>query len=256
MAWTPAELGSVIREFPTLKVVGSTRVSGSLAVCGAMLGGSLVLNPTEDHLSDPEIQATFLVDSFEVEIGCTRSEPYLKLLGSRVPDTALRYGKDLIDLHVYSDHTVCFAAPQQMAADCASGMTAVEFISRYALPFLYEQAYFERHKRWPWGELAHGFLGLLEWLGRTNRPTSGDIIRTILHLESSAEHAYRIIGNRARRHHECPCGSGKRLRECHPDVKPAIDTVRSWVAQGRAPRLRRLMWKHQHALQGVSGIYR
>lgn len=241
MAWTPDDLGAVTCQFPSLVVNARTSVSGTLAVCGAWQGENLVLNPSEAELADDEVQATFLVDNFKVEIGSTASGPYLKVLGTRLQETAERYGLKLLDLHVYPNHTVCFAAPQQIDADWASGMTPTKFIWQYVLPFLYEQAFFDRHGRWPWGELAHGSIGLIEWLGRKRNPTNGDILRTILLLKSSGENAKRLIQIRARRHHQCPCGSGKQLRYCHPDLKPGIDIVRSWLAQGNSPPLRKLL---------------
>lgn len=241
MAWTPADLGAVTHEFPSLVVVDAGSISGNLNICGAMRGGTLVLNPSETDLLDAEAQATFLVDSFRVEISSDPRGPHLKVLGSRIPETAVRLGLELIDLHVYSDQSVCFAAPQQIEADWASGMAPIEFTRRYVLPFLYQQAFFDRHGRWPWGELAHGSLGLLEWLGRKSTPTNGDVMRTILWLEASGEKARKLIQHRARRHHRCPCGSGKQLRDCHPDLKPGIDIVRSWIAQGKGPRLRKLL---------------
>lgn len=241
MVWTPEDLGTATREFPSLGVAGPSSVTGTLSVCGAMQGENLILNPTEEHLADPEAQATFLVDSFKVEVGCTDSSPYLKVLGSRSSETAARYGIPLIDLHIYADQSACFAAPQQITADWSAGMTLSDFIWRYALPFLYEHAFYERHGRWPWGELTHGVLGLLEWLGRNPKPTNGDVLRTILYLESGGRDARKLIAKRARRHHPCPCGNGKRLRECHPDVKPGIDIIRSWIAQGKSPRLRKIL---------------
>jgi len=243
MVWTPDDLGAATGEFPSLAVIGPTCLSGALSICGAMQGGDLLLNPTETQLADPEIQATFLVDSFQVEIGSTDGGPYLKVLGTRLPETAERYGLELIDLHVYRDQSVCFAAPQKIAGEWASGITVACYIWRYVLPFLYEQAFFDRHGRWPWGELAHGALGLVEWLGRERNPTNGDVMRTILFLRSSSEEARALIQTRARRHHMCPCGSKKRLRDCHPDLKPGIDIIRSWLAQGNSSRLRKLLLK-------------
>lgn len=241
MTWTLAELGDATREFPTLVAAGTTGVSGTLLVCGAMLGGSLILNPSEENLSDREVQASFLVDSFQVEIGCKGDEPFLKVLGTRLADTAARYGKKLIDLHAYSDHSVCFAAPQQLMSEPPSAMTPVVFIRRYALPFLYEQAYFDRHGIWPWGELAHGVVGLIEWLSTIQNPTGADVMRTLFCLEVSGEEAKKLIQKRARWHHKCPCASGKQTRNCHPGYKRSVDMIRSWLAQGNSPRHRKLI---------------
>ena len=241
MAWTPESLGALTLEFPTLVIAGGGCVSGPLSICGVMKGGALVLNPDESHLADAEAQATFVVDNFNVEIGANERGPYLKILGDRIASTAQRVARELIDLHVYLDHSACFAAPQQIEAEWFAGMTPSEFTWNYALPFLYEQAFFDRHERWPWGELAHGSLGLLEWLGRNPKPTNGDVLRTILYLESAGKDARKLITRRARRHHPCPCGNGKRLGKCHPDVKPAIDIIRSWIAQGKSPRLRKIL---------------
>lgn len=241
MIWSKEDLEAAISEFPLLELVGPTSIAGTLTICGTMQGGKLILNPLEDQLVDAEAQATFLVDSFNVEIGCTESGPYLKMLGSRSAKTAERYGIPLIDLHIYSDQSVCFAAPQQIADEWSRGLNVTDFIWRYSLPFLYQQGFYERHGRWPWGELTHGVLGLLEWLGRIPNPASGDILRTVLCLESGGDHARNLVGRRARRHHPCPCGKGERLGVCHPDVKPGIDAIRNWIAQGNNPRLRKLL---------------
>lgn len=241
MAWTPADLGKAMCEFPTLATAGSAGLSGTLSVCGAMIGGSLVLNPTEDHLADAEAQATFLVDSFQIEVGCSNADPFLKILGDRPAETAKRYGKRLIDLHVYSVQTTCYAAPQELLAEPPSVMTTVEFILRYVQPFLYAQSFFDRHGQWPWGELAHGFVGLIEWLGNKRHPTDADVLRTIACLVASGEEARKHVQCRARWHFKCPCGSGKQVRTCHPGYKHGVDLIRSWVAQGNVQRHRKLI---------------
>ncbi|MBV6459421.1 MAG: hypothetical protein HONBIEJF_02569 [Fimbriimonadaceae bacterium] len=241
MAWTPADLGNAIRNFPTLAVAGSGSVSGNLSVVGAMLGGQLILNPTEEHLAHAEAQATFIADSYTIEFGFSRPNPFLKVLGSRVQETANRYGKRLIDLHVYSDQTTCYGAPQELMAEPPTAMTPVEFIYRYVQPFLYAQAFFERHGFWPWGDLAHGHAGLIEWLGKTPHPTNADILRTILFIDASGEEARKHLRRRARWHLKCPCGSGKQIRYCHPGYKRGVDTIRTWVAQGYSARHRNLI---------------
>lgn len=241
MAWTSDDLGSVACDFKTLAIAGNGVVAGALSVCGAMSGGSLILNPTVDHLADGEVQATFLVDTFKVEIGFGEHGPYLRVLGTRLQETAQRFGKELIDLHVYKDQSACFAAPQQLWSDAASGMTPTEFIWHYVQPFLYEQAYFDRHGLWPWGELAHGAIGLIEWLARAPKRTDGDVFRTILCIDAAGDCAKALIQSRARWHHRCPCGSGKRVRTCHPEYKLGVDMIRSWIAQGNSPKHRKLI---------------
>ncbi len=237
MSWPQEQLTAAVEDFPSLALDGQTLI-GTLCICGALRDGSLVLNPTEHDLERVEVQASFMVDSYRVEIGFENFTPYVRLPGERLPNAAKQAGLPLLDLHVYGDLKACFSAPQEILDRTVNGMTPSQFIYEFVLPFLYGESFRERHGYRPWPDLAHGSVGLVEWLGRKRNPSESDISRTALVLLMAGDEAIRYVAKRARGHLPCPCKSGKKLKDCHPDIKPAVDLLRGAVAQGRLPAMR------------------
>ena len=252
MTWTADDLLGVAKAHPGLRLRADGTLVGRLAIVGTLLKGGLVLNPTEEILAEPEAQEGYILDDFEIEVGSRQGCPYLKLPEKRLADTAAAQDIPIIDLHLYSDQTACTSSPQELEADLLRGLDAETFVCKYVLPFLYGQAYRKRHGRWPWLELSHGALGLLEWLGRRAFATDEDVCRTgmsILRLHDPVE-GLMILSVRARRYQQCPCGSGKQLHQCHRDLKPAIDAIRGAMAQGRLVPLKQalcILRKHRAA---------
>jgi len=80
------------------------------------------------------------------------------------------------------------------------------FVNRLVVPYLYGYCYWKKHGRHPFDEAAHGYEGIVrhyvETLGLRDDLSALAVISLLL------DHGYRG-------HHNCPCGSGLRVRSCH-----------------------------------------
>ena len=101
--------------------------------------------------------------------------------------------------------------------------------------FFLGQSLIEAGEPWPFGERKHGFEGLLESYGELIGTTEVTVISKYLECLSKKE----IKG-----HWDCPCGSGKRIRDCH---KASLMILRrrlpQQVAARALSRLRGLSWQ-------------
>ena len=126
-------------------------------------------------------------DVYEIEIRLNdlrHDKPKVFETGGRIIRLARELSKSIIDLHLYPDN-----------GDCCLGLflpnsneTLSEYVLRKVYPYFVWQAYFSKYRKVPpVGEWPHGALGQQEFL---------------MHI--------RTIG----RHQPCPCGSGKKFKDC------------------------------------------
>lgn len=109
--------------------------------------------------------------------------------------------------HLYpDDKSFCLAVPVEVRRIFSEVPTLKGFIDRLVIPFLYGYCHWKQFGTYPFGERPHGSLGITQ-LYREQFSTDDDfVILAIIAL--LFEHGYRG-------HHACPCGSGKRVRQCH-----------------------------------------
>ncbi|MEW6067094.1 MAG: hypothetical protein AB1610_02190 [Nitrospirota bacterium] len=151
-----------------------------------------------------EFSATYegvsIRDNFHIEITITKdypdTPPIVKETGGRIPK----------EFHTSPDGSLCLGAPIEVRMKFAKNQSLLGFVNEQVIPFLYSYCYFEQHGEMPFGELSHGGKGILEYY-RQLFNASSDVISTEL-LKILAENNYKG-------HHECPCRSGKRIRDCH-----------------------------------------
>lgn len=83
------------------------------------------------------------------------------------------------------------------------------FVDDYIIPYLYTYKYYSEYGVYPYGERNHGYLGDLEYLKELFET---DDWRQLFDL------MIFVICSSYRGHVMCPCGSGKRLRNCHGET--------------------------------------
>lgn len=93
--------------------------------------------------------------------------------------------------------------------------------------YLLGQALVERGEPWPFGEWAHGLQGRLDYYK--------DLLGTD-HLEAICSYLAYLGSERIRGHWDCPCRSGKRLRNCHFTM---ISALRERMPRHEATRSQR-----------------
>ncbi len=116
-----------------------------------------------------------------------------------------------IDRHIMADGSACLGVTGEIAMRWQSKRTVVRFLKDFVAPFLVWQAYYDTF-RWPpeWGERSHLGAGILEFYSELlDRPNDDGLFDFIELLARP---------NKPKGHEICPCGSWKRLRDCHREL--------------------------------------
>lgn len=144
-------------------------------------------------------------DSYRIQAALTAGfpaqEPVVFETGGRIPRIA--------DRHVFPKDGNCCLGIWEEWLLTAPDHRFETFLTGPMHDYFVSQTYYEVNNIWPYGERSHGPRGVLESysdiLGIRPDPK---IVTDYLHLLSRVE----IKG-----HAVCPCGSGKRLRQCHSE---------------------------------------
>lgn len=139
-------------------------------------------------------------DQYEIEIQVPvdypNKVPTVKETGSKIAST----------FHHYSDGTLCLEAPFTVHEVFRANETLIHFVDDLLLPYLYSHSYYLKYGKLPFGEHAHGAEGIFEDYKRRFQLTDDSSILRLIQI--LAEKTYRG-------HNLCPCGSKKKLRDCH-----------------------------------------
>lgn len=144
-------------------------------------------------------------DQFHARIlvgyGYPNTEPALYETGGRIPVA--------IDRHVNTDGTCCVTVWEEWLAN-ADSTSFRSFLQGPIHEFFLSQWWFERTKKWRFGERAHGKEGLLaayaEALSVGAQPK---ILFAYLRI---------LLKAWPKGHYMCPCGSAAEIRDCHGEV--------------------------------------
>lgn len=161
-------------------------------------------------------------DSYTIKIALKTSGtsmlPKVYEVSNKIMNTAMRHKKDMEDLHINTDGSFCLSIQDREDELFEDKFTIQEFMQKAIEPFLFQMSYFDREGKFPWGEYAHGYLGYLELYaeGKINLDRLLDVMqkKEIIHI---------LLKNRQS---SCVCGSGKKLRICHPMVFRAINKIK------------------------------
>lgn len=197
-------VAEVTEAYPDLRLV----VSGDLAT----FVGSIPITSGEVEIDRFTVAIT-IPPTFPHDV------PIIRETANRIPKTA--------DWHNPGD--LCVIVPEEWLVDPRCG-SVLEFIRGPVRDFFIGHLLAEAGRGRPFGERDHGLPGLLqaygEWFGTTNRETVCRYLGCLSHE--------RIKG-----HWPCPCGSQRRIRNCHRESIRAIQVrVSPRVARGALARLK------------------
>jgi SEC-C motif len=179
--------------------------------------------------SFPLIYEGKVLDRYLVEIELTESYPaelpIVREIGGRIPHTS--------DNHVSGPKgDICLFVPDERWRHFPRGATLVDFLSGPVRNYFLGVSLRQLGQEWPFGERPHGRAGIIEsyreLLGINDEPT---IIRYIECLSKSD----------LKGHWSCPCGSGKKLRQCHLS---AIQELRKKISSSTAARSLKYLISH------------
>ncbi|MDT0683556.1 SEC-C domain-containing protein [Roseicyclus sp. F158] len=142
-------------------------------------------------------------DSYQIKAGVTAGfpieEPAVFEEGGRIPRTA--------DRHVFPKDGNCCLGVWEEWLLTASDHRFATLLTGPMHDYFVSQTYYETHGVWPFGERAHGKLGVLE--------AYGDLLGIALDEKTISEYLKLLSHQAIKGHALCPCGSGLRLRKCH-----------------------------------------
>lgn len=189
------QFSDVQAQHPGLELVVAS--SGSLLLCGNV--GFAI-----------EYDGSTVTDNYQVELTLPgdypEAPPMAKETGGAIPR----------DFHQFSvSGELCLGAPIEVRRRFAQHKTLLGFINQQLIPFLFSYSYLRDFGKLPFGELAHGSTGLLQYY-MTFFGTTG--LSTLKLLK-------RLADGFAPPMEACPCGSGRTLERCHG---PRLDELRPY----------------------------
>ncbi len=111
--------------------------------------------------------------------------------------------------HKYTDGTLCLGASLALRLNYSKQPSLLGFIEKCVIPYLYTYSYNCKYGSLPYGELAHGWEGILDYYKDLFKIDDNQIILRL--VKSLAENQYKAYSR-------CPCGSRKKVRDCHGNL--------------------------------------
>ena len=180
------EIAELVAAYPGLAVV-------HLRQPEAVLAGTLAFKASPCDLET--ISASFDVE-LTVPYAFPRQLPRAKETGGRI-----RADYE----HLFTNGTLCLGVPIEQRRAFFEQPSLLGFVDRVLVPYLYGYCFWQKYGRHPFDEAAHGAEGILDHyldvLGLDDPLAALAAIRLLY------EHGYR-------NDHNCPCGSGRRIRSC------------------------------------------
>lgn len=125
----------------------------------------------------------------------------------RVNETAGRIPRAF---HRNPDNTLCLGSPIAQWLKIRDDPTLDAFLERVVVPYLYGHAFYTQFGSMPFGELAHGAVGLADdvrcLFGMPARTNVAEFLRL---ASLKRRYANKLI---------CPCGHGRRVGRCHHEA--------------------------------------
>ena len=142
-----------------------------------------------------------ITDTFEIDM--VIPELYPNSL-PRVRETSDRI--DSSYEHVFLNGTLCLAVPIAQRRLFGQHPTLLGFVNKLVVPYFYGYCYWEKYGEHPFGEQNHGAEGIVQYyIDTLNLADAAKALAVVLFL----------CKKNYRGHHDCPCGSGNKVRNCH-----------------------------------------
>ena len=111
--------------------------------------------------------------------------------------------------HIYQNGQFCLASDLELKMFFSQDVDISSFIDQYVIPYLYTYRFYEEYGVYPYGERSHGTMGDLEYLKDLFRADDWGQVLNIMIF---------VVQSQYKGHLLCPCGSGRRIRNCHGDI--------------------------------------
>ena len=168
-----------------------------------ILSGQVECNREYEGVSIKSVY--FLEINFEAKEGSIL--PQVKESHSKIKKISEELELPVVDLHINNDGTICLCIYEKEKDYFPNNFSLKVFFEKILEPYLYWISFYQKYKKPPWEGYAHFELGHLE-LYIENGISINDLKKRIS-MEKLLDY------KKYKGHHLCPCGSGKKLRNCH-----------------------------------------
>lgn len=164
----------------------------------------------------------FLEDAYEIDVELNDLQTSANVLetAGRLKWSAEKWGVNLIDIHVYSDNSLCLHPPPEEDIKFSEGFTLESFFTKLIVPNLFYQSFFEKTGKEPWRGSSHGDLGILESYKREflkKMPPKKILEKYLAFLD--VNFLKTILDSHPVKPNEpCLCKSGRAFSDCHKDA--------------------------------------
>ncbi len=108
--------------------------------------------------------------------------------------------------HKYQDGGLCLETDAAIWFNFIDGFDISEWFDKYVKSYFVSYEYKKKYGSYPFGDRRHGVDGIIDYYGELFKIKDDNAVQLIM---------YHIVSNDYRGHQPCPCGSGKRTRDCH-----------------------------------------
>lgn len=171
--------------------------------------------------------------------------PVVRETGERIPKTD--------DYHLNADGSLCLGVPEELWIELSGRFELRDVIDGPLRTFLLGMTNKLDGRDWPYGERAHGALGICDYYARFIGSADPVHVLELLQMLTSPT----IKG-----HWICPCGSNRELRKCHGDAIRKLhahgipsDMLRRSGAQ-IAAHIAKQLDEHRDELEKIRGLLR
>jgi hypothetical protein len=166
--------------------------------------------------------------SFKIKIKETPN-----VITSKLPSLYIEGVEAIVDRHINQtpdDHRACLCSPFVEDNYLTPNFQFRRYFEELVIPFLYGQVFYDHEGRWPWGDLSHGSIGLLESYYNLEDPTKAKECLDKLRQDRSNWEQIKLAlykKNPIKGHTLCFCLKGKNLRSCcHSDAWKGAELLR------------------------------
>lgn len=168
------------------------------------------------------------LDRYSIEIELPRdypeSLPIVRETGGRIPYAPDRHMNN-------EDGTACVILPDERWRLWPTGSGLITYLNGPLRNFFIGQSVVDTGAPWPFGEWGHGAKGIFEYYSTLLKTDDVDVIAGFVEL---------LARKKTKGHWPCPCGSGKRLRDCHRElVRDLREKISRRHAEESLDRLKR-----------------
>lgn len=133
--------------------------------------------------------------------------PQVKEIEGKIKKIAEELELPILDLHINNDETICLCIYEKEKDYFPNNFSIKIFFEELLEPYLYWVTFYQKYKKPPWEGYAHFDLGYLELYAENNI--------SIENLKKRISSEKLLTYKRYKGHHDCLCGSKKKLKKCH-----------------------------------------